>query len=440
MAVLPKMNLTATALGFGDSPARATPQDAFLAIFGFAHLSAWAAVILLFISAYDGWKNTRTNPPTTILLFFNPFVLERLYQGHWSLIIALWLLPGIIKSTNTPANLARLWLASLTPSGLIIALVTVVIFKSRKTLFIALVPAILLALPWLVPSLKSHDAVSGNASVFSSRSFLDVLALGGMWNSDLPTQGYTLLFRIVFIPIFVASIFYFGIRFRDCENRIALLITLLIGLFWTLFPLALPHIWDSFIASVPGAGLLRDSSKGNIFLIIFVILVFRNWRPAFRHLAATAASIAVIGPVLGLGVLAPVSYVGSSFGPNEVVFIPGQQGIVNLAGRTVVDPRSKETNMLEDSSLKVRDSNGASTTVDARPRYEEALRNFENGDVAATSSQDFEITLVVNPQTGEQIRIAEPKRPALLGIILLGLWVFCGGVFVITILVRRLRK
>ena len=45
---------------------------------------------------------------------WNPFVVERLLQGQWSLAVAAWLLPLVALGRGPAATLAH-WLASLTP-------------------------------------------------------------------------------------------------------------------------------------------------------------------------------------------------------------------------------------------------------------------------------------------------------------------------------------
>ncbi|MDO4911382.1 MAG: hypothetical protein Q3972_06530 [Corynebacterium sp.] len=499
MAVIPAMRLTETSLGLTDSPARATPQDALLGLVGGLQLSTWLMLLILVISAIDAARTIK-HPLPLLLLFFNPFVFERLLQGHWSLVMVAWLLPGIIHNANTNASantqgqalnestqtarnfwgLWRLWLCSFTPTGLLIGALAWLLFRPR-----VLIAVVALALVWLIPSLQNAAALHGNApaSIFASHNVLDVLSYGGIWNTELPTHEFLPYFRLVYIPILVITIFLAArLAYRRTLTSRVPFILLGLGLVWTILPILAPDLWNTIIATIPGAGLLRDSSKGSMLILLFSVLTLQDYfsthhsngsledsftstvsatesitapitasrsvsntsSTVLAGIAAAAILVVSAGPIMSLGVLKPVNYSGSSFGAHETVFIPGQQLIVRLGAdtsgtsRIVVDPRTKETNLLNDTSLRISTSgseNSAGTTADSavvvtdsRPRYEEAMRIYEagadTGSVDTDALADLGITLFINPETGERTRIAEPTVKHFWDMGFMALWPF----------------
>ena len=124
MMVFDAMELTRASLGWGDLPARNVPQDALLGVLPYPVLflrvfmvSAAAA------AAWAGWKIGRSalgQAAAMTVAVWNPFVVERLLQGQWSLAAAAWLLPVVALGVHPLSGLAH-WLASLTPTGAIAA-------------------------------------------------------------------------------------------------------------------------------------------------------------------------------------------------------------------------------------------------------------------------------------------------------------------------------
>ncbi|WAD00567.1 hypothetical protein [Streptomyces sp. NA13] len=49
-------------------------------------------------------------------------MVERLLQGHWSLVMAVWLLPLVVALRRHPRwQVVAIWAASLTPTGAVVA-------------------------------------------------------------------------------------------------------------------------------------------------------------------------------------------------------------------------------------------------------------------------------------------------------------------------------
>lgn len=96
MLVLDSPALSPSALGLGDLAARNVPQDGLLAVVGLLLPASWVARLLILAGGVAGvvgavWLARLVGggrlgacAAVTVVLW-NPFVVERLLQGHWSL-------------------------------------------------------------------------------------------------------------------------------------------------------------------------------------------------------------------------------------------------------------------------------------------------------------------------------------------------------------------
>ena len=116
---------------------------------------------------------------------WNPFVVERLLQGQWSLAAAAWLLPLVALGVHPVSTLAH-WLASLTPTG---ALAAAMFARGWRSLTVA----VLTCLPWVVAGFAASSP--GTSSVAGAAAFAPraeghvgtlgaLLGLGGIWNGQ----------------------------------------------------------------------------------------------------------------------------------------------------------------------------------------------------------------------------------------------------------------
>ncbi|SCC36326.1 MULTISPECIES: hypothetical protein [unclassified Gordonia (in: high G+C Gram-positive bacteria)] len=115
----PRTHVTDTTLGIGDLPPRAVPQDWFLAMVstvvdgGIVVLAVLAAALVCAGVGY-GRLAARLVPgggrtgaaAATLVSVWNPFVAERLLQGHWSLLAGYaalgWILVAILDLRGRP--------------------------------------------------------------------------------------------------------------------------------------------------------------------------------------------------------------------------------------------------------------------------------------------------------------------------------------------------
>lgn len=143
----PRSYLSDAALGLGESAPRAVPQDVALAVAS-AVVDGGLVVKALLIAGLllAGWGAARLAdrvlPETGVagqlvaatVAVWNPFVAERLLQGHWSLLVGYGCLPwvaGAVVRLRTEGPAAGAWaamvffvaLAGLTPTGVLLAAV-----------------------------------------------------------------------------------------------------------------------------------------------------------------------------------------------------------------------------------------------------------------------------------------------------------------------------
>ena len=249
----PRTHVTDTTLGIGDLPPRAVPQDWFLAMVstvidgGIVVLAVLAASLVCAGVGY-GRLAARLVPgagrtgaaAATLVSVWNPFVAERLLQGHWSLLAGYaalgWILVAVldlreharliepapsearsrVEATRRPdprASTVQLLqlgglfaVAGLTPTGSVLAAITLATalvarpFGLRPTVAV-LTLWLLSTLPWLLTaSISDAPTTSAAAGVeaFGVRSepwlgpVGTALSLGGIWNADAVPASRTI--------------------------------------------------------------------------------------------------------------------------------------------------------------------------------------------------------------------------------------------------------
>ncbi|HWS93647.1 MAG TPA: hypothetical protein VN306_14530 [Mycobacterium sp.] len=360
----PRSYLSDTALGLTSAP-RATPQDFAVALA--SHLLDGGIVVkALLVSGLwlAGWGAARlvaTALPgagaagqfvATTLAIWNPYVAERLLQGHWSLLVGYGCLPWVATAMLTLRGADGtgwfavfglvFWiaLAGLTPTGLLlaatVALVCVAVpvegpggprprwLCAAATLGAALVAA----LPWLTASamgssLTAHTAANAlGVTAFAPRAepglgTLGSLAgLGGIWNGDaVPGSRTTLiaaLSAVVLLGVVVAGL-------PAVARRRAVLPLLVLAAASVLVPAALAtgpglHALRAVVDAAPGFGVLRDGQKwvalavpGYTLAGAGAVVTLRRWlRPLATALVCCLALILAL-PDLAWGVWGKVS-------------------------------------------------------------------------------------------------------------------------------------
>jgi hypothetical protein len=360
----PRSYLSDTALGL-TSPPRATPQDFAVALA--SHLIDGGIVVkaLLVLGLWlAGWgaarlvaaalpcAGTSGQLVAITLAIWNPYVAERLLQGHWSLLVGYGCLPWVAtavltlrsgESTGGVGFFALVFwiaLAGLTPTGLMlaatVALVCVAAPGAGRPRWLcaaaALGAALVAALPWLTAA-----AMGSSLSTPKAASTLGVLAfapraepglgtlaslasLGGIWNGEAVPSSRATLFAVVSALVLLGVV---AAGMPTVLRRPAAKPLLVLAAVSVVIPAALAtgpglHVLAAVVDAAPGLGVLRDGQKwvalavpGYALAGAAAVVTLRKWlHPAATALVGCLALIAVL-PDLAWGVggkVAPAHY------------------------------------------------------------------------------------------------------------------------------------
>ena len=416
MLVLDSPGMTATNFGGGDLFARNAPQDGALAIIAKLVPATWVVKALMVASAFGAaagawWLSNKELLPTLAaigLAVANPFVIERLMQGQWSLVIAAWLLPLIAAAALHGVTLL-VWLlmfvVSLTPTGALVGLIVAVVCL-RKHRLLTLALGALYTAPWAIPGViatfRGGQEMNAQAAAeaFAPRAEEAVgtvgalLGLGGIWNADAVPESRHLGFALFGLGVFACVLV--GARFVPRRLLVLAGVGLAIATLAWLWPTGMA--WA--LEHIPGAGLVRDSQK-------LLLLALPGYVMALGHIPArhTVAAALALGCVIlqtpdaasSLSVLrgtqAPLvdNNLVAEINERDVLFID-RHTLADIDGRLVVDPYSKVVNKVESGSLSVD-----GTLVDLpSPRWQAAMQAWEDND--RTALEDLGIGVVVEDE------------------------------------------
>jgi hypothetical protein len=429
----PRSYLSDTALGL-TSPPRATPQDFAVALA--SHVIDGGVVVkaLLVLGLWlAGWGAARlvaTALPCAgapgqfvaiTLAIWNPYVAERLLQGHWSLLVGYGCLPWVATVMLRLRSSGGEWpclfglifwiaLAGLTPTGLMLAATVGLVCVATpgtgwpRWLCAAetLGAAVMAALPWLTasalgPSLSTQNAPGVSAFAPRAEPGLGTLAslasLGGIWNGEAVPASRATLFALssalVLLGVVVAGL-------PAVVRRRAVLPLLALAAVAVLVPAALVtgpglHVLRAVIDAAPGLGVLRDGQKwvalavpGYTLAGAGAVVTLRRWlRPALTALACVLALVLAL-PDLAWGVggkVAPVRY---------------PPGWAAVAAAVNADPRTVA--VLPAGTMRRFSWTGPAPVLDPLPRWVRA-------DVLTTG--DLVISGVVIPGEGDRARAVQ---------------------------------
>jgi hypothetical protein len=372
----PRSYLSDSALGLTSAP-RATPQDFAVSLASQLVDGGVVVKTLLVVALWlAGWGAARlvaTALPSAgvggqfvaiTLAIWNPYVAERLLQGHWSLLVGYGCLPWVAttmlelrspESASVPGRRGffglAFWiaLAGLTPTGLMLAATVALVCVAapgagrRRWLCAAAAMggALVAALPWLTASAMGASLTSNSAAnalgvtVFAPRAepglgtLVSLASLGGIWNGEAVPSSRTTLFAVlsaaVLLGVVVAGL-------PAAARRPAVVPLLALAAVSVLAPAALAtgpglHVLRAVVDAVPGLGVLRDGQKwvalavpGYTLAGAGAVVTLGRWlrpvwpsrpvKPAVTTLACSLALILAL-PDLAWGVwgkVAPVHY------------------------------------------------------------------------------------------------------------------------------------
>jgi hypothetical protein len=431
----PRSYLSDAALGLGESAPRAVPQDAAVAVLS-AAIDGGLVVKAVLIAALflAGWGAARLAAQllpdaglagqlvAATVAVWNPFVAERLLQGHWSLLLAYgtlpWVAAAVVRLRTGPAERTDwvavvFWiaLAGLTPTGVMLAAIVALVcvatpgtgFSRIRCGTAVLVITVLAALPWLSASVIGSglgDSQTAGLAPFAARAepglgTLGSLAgLGGIWNAEAVPHSHTTLFALVATAILLAVVAcgipaLLGRPGAEPLLVLAAVSVLLVAAMATGPGMA---VLRTLVEAVPGLAVLRDGQKwvacampGYALAGAGAVLTLRRWmRPGISAVLCAAAVIAAL-PDLAWGV------------GGKIVPIHYPQGWAAVAARINADPR--DVAVLPPETMRRFDWAGPAPVLDPLPRWVRA-------DVLSTGD------LVISGRTvaGEGNRAREVQR------------------------------
>ncbi len=358
----PRSYLSDAALGLSEAAPRAVPQDFFVALASGLVDGGVVVKALLVIAVFvAGWGAARLAAAVlpdagvagqlvaATIAIWNPYIAERLLQGHWSLVLGYACLPWVATTMlRLRASGASPWaglcallfwmaLAGLTATGLMLAATVAVTCafapgSGRPRWWCAgvgLVTAVLAALPWLTAatvadSLSSTQAEGASAFAARAEPGLGTLAslasLGGIWNGGAAPASRTTLFAVV-AAVVLLGVVVLGLPtvFRR-PAAVPLLILAAVAVVVAAAMATGPGVAavEATIRTLPGLGVVRDAQKWVALALPAYSLAGAGAVVTLRHripAAATAliccAALVVTLPDLFWGVggkLAAVDY------------------------------------------------------------------------------------------------------------------------------------
>lgn len=437
----PRSYLSDSALGLGESAPRAVPQDFLIAVVS-PVLDGGLLVKLLLIAGIvlAGWGAGRLagllvpdaglagQLVATTLAVWNPYVAERLLQGHWSLLVGYGALPWVaaavlrLRDDSAPAwarwATAVFWiaLAGLTPTGLLLAAVVALVCVaapgdgvSRLRCAVGvLIASVLAASPWLTASAMG-DALdstpSSGIAAFAARAepglgTLGSLAgLGGIWNAEAVPPSRTTLLALLATAVLLAVVVSGLPTVLRRRSAVPLLVLAAVSVLLPAVAATGPglSVLRAVVEAAPGVGVLRDGQKwvalampGYAVAGAASVLTLRRWlRPGVTAMLCAVALIAVL-PDLAFGAWGKVT---------SVQYPPGWSAVAGIVNGAPADVA-----VLPADSMRQFGWSGPAPVLDPLPRWVRA-------EVLATG----DLTISGQSVPGEGGRAREVQRTLLAG-------------------------
>ena len=300
----PRSYLSDAALGLSEAAPRALPQD-FVVHWLSTVMDGGLAVKLLLVTGLflAGWGAARLSaavlPEAEVagqtvavtITIWNPYVAERLLQGHWSLVVGYGCLPWVATAMlrlRRPhpgwAGLGGLifWivLAGLTPTGLMLAATVALVcvftpgegWSRWQCAMAALGTAVVAAMPWLTAAAVAQTLSSTQAEgvpAFAARAepglgtLGSLASLGGIWNADAVPDSRTTLFAVIAAAVLLAVV---ALGLPTAVRRPMAVPLLCLAAAAVVAPALMatgPGLaaLEATVRTLPGLGVLRDAQK-----------------------------------------------------------------------------------------------------------------------------------------------------------------------------------
>ncbi|OBA90003.1 hypothetical protein A5662_23375 [Mycobacteriaceae bacterium 1482268.1] len=358
----PRSYLSDAALGLSDAAPRALPQDFAVALASQVVDGGVVVKALLITGLWlAGWGAARLTVlvlpdaggaggfVAVTLAVWNPYVAERLLQGHWSLLVGYGCLPWVaVTVLRMRLRSAPLWvgacavafwtaLAGLTPTGLMLAATVGLVCSTAPgagrsrwvCAAVAAGAAVLAALPWLTAAAVSGSLSSTQAygvPAFAARAepglatLGSLASLGGIWNGEAVPASRTTLFAVV-AALVLLLIVMAGLPVAvRAPAAVPLLVLAAVAVVVPTLMATGPGLAavESLVRALPGLGVVRDAQKwvalavpGYTLAAAGAVVTLRRWLPGVVAAAVCGLALIATLPDLAWGVggkVVPVRY------------------------------------------------------------------------------------------------------------------------------------
>jgi hypothetical protein len=398
----PRSYLSDAALGLSEAAPRALPQDFAMALASHVvdggvvvkalliaglWLAGWGAARLTAVVLPDAGRSGQFVAVT--LAIWNPYVAERLLQGHWSLLVGYGCLPWVATAVLRLRGGDGAWwplvfwtaFAGLTPTGLLLAAVVALTCclapgagRSRAVCAaVSLGAATLVALPWLVASTVAGSLSSSQAagvSAFAARAepglgtFFSLAGLGGIWNGQAVPGSRTTLFAVVATAALLAVV---AVGLPSLLRRPAAVPLLVLAAVAVVVPALMAtgpglSFVEATVRTMPGLGVVRDAQKWVALAVPGYAVAGAGAVVTLRHRLPAAAT----GVACCLALLAVLPDLAWGVG-GKVVAVRYPPSWAAAAALINADPRPVA--VLPPDSMRVFAWAGTAPVLDPLPRW-----------------------------------------------------------------------
>jgi hypothetical protein len=330
----PRSYLSDAALGLSEAAPRALPQDFAIGL-ATALVDGGLVVKVLLVTGLflAGWGAARLAAVVVpeagaagqlvavTIAAWNPYVAERLLQGHWSLVVGYGCLPWVATTMlrlrtsdiapwyEVCALVFWIGVAGLTPTGLMlaaaVALTCVFAPGSGRPRWwcaaVALGASVVVALPWLTAAAMADSLSSTQAEgvgAFAARAepglgtLGSLLSLGGIWNADAVPASRTTVFAVVAAVVLLGVV---ALGLPTVVRRRVAVPMLILAAVAVVVPAVMAtgpgmSLAETAIRALPGLGVVRDAQKWVALAVPAYSLAGAAAVVTLRHRIPTAAT------------------------------------------------------------------------------------------------------------------------------------------------------
>jgi hypothetical protein len=386
-------------VGVGSALPRSVPSDAVVAVATWAIpgdiVQKFALAAALFFAALGAGRLVPTESLGTrvvaaVSYAWTAYMAERLFIGHWQLLIAYACLPwitmaGLALRRGEPKAGVRLILACvpamLTPGGGLLAALTAMTSGGVRRLWFTAGAMVVLNAPWLVPSLlrgANTLSTSDGVNAFAARAeswgtpVTSLLGLGGIWNSEtVPDSRTNPLVPALTLATVAAALL--GLRVLARRWGVAPARSLvLLGVFGVALAALTSVPFGADLVRwltgwLPGAGLLRDAQRWVAWWALPLALGFAlAVEAAVGYLRTVAARRAVLAAAALFPVVIMPDLAWAGWGRLAAVDYPDDWARVSSV--LAADDRPGDVLSLPLSAFRQFGWNGDRTQLDPAPR------------------------------------------------------------------------